>query len=78
MSELHAPPQEIFPAPVLLFPWSLTFLKILEPRIHSGMGSGWSYQEQGLRSPGLPSNPHLSAGIWETSFFGPECQVWGR
>lgn len=58
MPELHTPSQEIFPTLALLFPWSLTFLQILEPRIHSDMDQGWAYQEQGLRQPGFPSNPN--------------------
>lgn len=62
MPELHTPPQEIFPTLALLFPWSLTFLQILEPRIHSDMGQGWAYQEQGLRHLGLPSNPYSVCG----------------
>lgn len=36
--ELHAPSQEIFPVLSLLFPWSVTFLWILEPRPHPDTG----------------------------------------
>lgn len=53
MPELHTPPQEIFPTLALLFPWSLTFLQILEPRIHSDMGQGWA------EASGTPLKPIL-------------------
>uniref|UniRef100_A0A452RUZ3 Prostaglandin G/H synthase 1 n=1 Tax=Ursus americanus TaxID=9643 RepID=A0A452RUZ3_URSAM len=76
MSELHAPPQEIFPAPVLLFPWSLTFLKILEPRIHSGMVNPCCYypcQHQGICVRfGLD---RYQCDCTRTGYSGPNCTI---
>ena len=60
MPELHLPSGESFPATCLLFPWSLTSLKVLETRTHPDVGQGWVYQEWDLR---LPSNPFPVHGV---------------
>ena len=58
MPELHSPSGESFLAPCLLFPWSLTSLKVLESRPHPDVGQGWMHQEQELRLSSKPFPVH--------------------
>lgn len=48
-----------FPAICLLFPWSLAYLKILEPRSPHDVGQSWARQEWELRQARLPLTPTL-------------------
>lgn len=59
--QLHVPSWEIFffPAIYLLFPWSLAYLKILEPRSPHDAGQSWARQEWELRQARLPLTPTL-------------------
>lgn len=51
--KLHLLSQEIFPAICLLFPWSLTYLKILKPR-PPDVGQSWACQGSELRQVRWP------------------------
>lgn len=53
MLKLHSLSQEIFPATCLLFPWSLTYLKVLKPR-PPDVGQSWARLGWELRQVRCP------------------------